>query len=260
VVVGEWMAPTVFLNNKTNLVYAEINKQLRDLSGWWNTIVAGDFDKDGDIDFVIGNYGLNSQLKTSPDEPVQLYQADINNDGISDPVMTSYIQGKSYPVAAMDDMNKQVSVLRKKFYDYPKYADATIADIIPPEKLAVSKPLQAKIFETIYLENTGHGFTVRHLPVEAQFAPVYSILPADINGDGAEDLILFGNNKYNRIRLGRDDANHGITLLNDGKGNFSYLPPAKSGITVRGDVRSSLMIAPFLFIGVNDDSLRVYRY
>jgi hypothetical protein len=259
ILVGEWMPPTIFINQQTKFIYADLNQQLRDLTGWWNSIVADDFDGDGDVDFVIGNYGLNSQLKTSAKEPVRLYLADINQDGYIDPIMTSYIQGKSYPFAAMDDINKQVPSLRKNFYDYSVYADATIQDIWKKELLDSLKPLQANTFETIFLENTGAGFILKHLPVEAQYAPVYSIIKADLNQDGFNDLILFGNNQFNRIRLGRDDANHGTVLLNDGKGNFKYLPSVETGIHVRGDVRSATMINNRLFIGINNDSIAVLR-
>jgi hypothetical protein len=103
------------------------------------------------------------------------------------------------------------------------------------------------------------GFTVRKLPVEAQYAPVYTILTMDINRDGLDDLLLFGNNKYNRIRLGRDDASHGTVLLNNGKGHFTFQPSLKSGITIRGDVRSAEQIGDRVIIGVNDDSVRSYR-
>lgn len=259
VIVGEWMQPTIFINRKSHLDYAAVNGQLSSLTGWWNRIIAGDFDHDGNTDFILGNYGLNSQLKTSEKEPVQLFVSDIDSNGLPDPVMTSYVGGLSYPFAALDDINKQIPVLRKKFYDYPAYADATIHDIYPAEKLAALKPLQAKTFETILLKNTGNGFTISHLPVEAQFAPIFSIVEKDLNQDGAEDLILFGNDGYNRIRLGRDDANHGVVLINDGKANFSYMPSFQSGITVRGDVRSALFIGPQLFIGLNNDSTKIFR-
>ncbi len=258
IVVGEWMPPTIFLNQKNSLQLADENKQLAGLTGWWNTILAGDFNRDGRIDFILGNYGLNSQLKASAARPVQLYVSDLDGNGLPDPIMTSYIGDSSYPFASMDDILKQVPALRKKFYDYTVYADATIRDIIPADKWSSVRTLQANLFETILLENTGQGFRVRPLPREVQYAPVYSIASMDINKDGFEDLILFGNNSYNRIRMGRDDANHGTVLINDGRGNFTYLPPAESGITVRGDVRSSLIIGQQLFVGVNNDSVRSY--
>jgi enediyne biosynthesis protein E4 len=210
------------------------------------------------VDLVIGNYGLNSQLKASDAEPVQIYYSDFDHNGNLDPIMTSFIQGKSYPFAAMDDILKQVPFLRKKFYDYPVYADASINDLLAPDQLASSKKLHANIFETICLQNTGHGFKIKHLPIEAQYGPVYSIISADVNKDGFKDLILFGNNKFNRIRLGRDDANHGIVLINNGQSDFSYLQPCESGITIKGDVRSALIVGGQLFVAVNNDSLKTF--
>ncbi len=259
IVVGEWMHPTVFLNKKTTLEWAEMNNQLGSLTGWWNTIVADDFDGDGDIDLVLGNYGLNSQLKSSSQFPVELYVSDIDGNGIMDPVMSSFENRKSYPFAAMDDLLKEAPGLRKKFYDYPVYADATISEVFSPAQLQHIRPLQAKNFETIVLENTGNGFAVKHLPVEAQYAPVYSIVSRDLNGDGYKDLILFGNNRLNKIQLGRDDASHGIVLMNDGRANFKFLSADKTGMTLRGDVRSALIIDLELVVGVNNDSVKVFH-
>ncbi len=145
------------------------------------------------------------------------------------------------------------------FKSYPIYADASIHELLSPEQLASSGKLRANTFETILLQNTGGGFKIKHLPIEAQYAPVYSMISLDLNRDGYNDLILFGNNKFNRIRLGRDDANHGIVLINNGNSDFSYLPPGGSGITIKGDVRSAIISGRQLFIGVNNDSLKVFQ-
>ncbi len=207
---------------------------------------------------VIGNYGLNSPLQTSKEEPVQLYSTDIDDNGIMDPIMTCYNDHVSYPFFPMDDILKQVPSLKKKFYDYNVYANATIKEMIPEEKLRSLQPLEANNFKTLYLRNTGKGFERRELPVEAQYSPVYSILVADLDHDGHKDLVLGGNNIYNKILLGRDDANHGLVLMNDGKGNLRVLPPAQSGLTLRGDLRSIEMIGDQLFFGMNDQPVKVY--
>jgi hypothetical protein len=257
VIVGEWMAPQVFLNDHKQLRAADYGLSAQ--KGWWNTILADDFDGDGDIDLVLGNYGTNSLLRASGREPVELYATDIDGNGSADPIMTSYVDGKSFPFPTMDDINGQVPLLRKKFYDYEVYANATISDIIDPKTLAALKPLQATTFKTVYLENNGKGFVVKDLPVEAQYAPVCAMLSADVNKDGHKDILLFGNNIYNRIRLGRHDANHGTVLLGDGKGSFSWLPPSKHGLLVRGDARSCELVNGQLLVGVNNQAVKTYR-
>jgi hypothetical protein len=202
---------------------------------------------------------LNSPLRASGAEPVQLYTCDIDNNGIPDPIMTCYRDHVSYPFYPMDDILAQVPSLKKKFYDYEVYANATIADVIPEEKLRTIQPLVANNFTTMYLHNTGKGFEPGELPIQAQYSPVYTIAVADIDHDGHPDLILGGNNIYNKILLGRDDANHGLILLNDGKGRFRYLPPARSGLTLRGDNRSIVVIGDQLIFGMNDQPVKVYR-
>ena len=260
VIVGEWMAPTIFENNGKSLVLSAMNKSLSDKKGWWNTIVADDFDKDGKVDLLIGNYGLNTQLKATSKEPVQLYATDMDGNGSLDPILTSYIDGISYPFASLDDIVAQVPSLRKKFNDYPSYSSATIKDILSKDQLQQTKPLQATVLQTCYFKNTGSGFTQQQLPQEAQYAPVYRVQPLDVNKDGYTDVLLFGNNANNRIRLSKQDANHGVLLLNDGNGNFKYVSQLQSGLHIRSDVRSSAVINNQLLIGCNNEAVECYRF
>lgn len=259
VVAGEWMPVKIFINNKTKLEDKTSTYIPLESNGWWNKIIAADFDNDGDEDLVIGNYGLNSQLKASAKQPATLYSMDIDGNGTVDPVLNSFVQNQSYPFITMDDINAQAPVLKKKFYDYNTYADATMKEIINPDKLETIKPLQVFEFATVYLENTGKGFVRKELPVQAQYGPVYAMGVMDANRDGKPDLLLLGNNQYNRIRLTQYDANYGQLFLNDGKGNFSYVPQYQSGLSIKGEVRGALIIDKKILVGINNQPVQSYQ-
>lgn len=259
VVVGEWMTPKVFIN-EGDLFTDQTEKHFpANLKGWWNTILAHDFDRDGDEDLVIGNYGLNSQLNVSEQRPVELYHSDVDGNGSIDPIMMHYVGSQSHPLVPRDDLNSQIPGMKKKFNDYRTYADATIHNILSAEQLSKATLNSAATLETVFLENNNSSFKKLFLPVEAQYAPVFAIAAMDINSDGNDDIILAGNNKYNRVYLGKHDANHGVVLLGSGMNSFRYLPQGQSGLNLRGDVRSILAMPNGLFFGVSDSPIRVYR-
>jgi hypothetical protein len=256
VTVGEWEPIRAFINIGNS--FTEETRKYFPFSsnGWWNTIKLEDMDKDGDADLIVGNFGLNSQLHATEAQPLQLFATDIDGNGSIDPVITHYIDGVSYPMVPRDDMIGQVPSLKKKFIDYGVYANATINDIIPNEKLDKIVPMTVQTLQTVYLENQGDHFKAKQLPIEAQYAPVYAIHTTDINKDGNLDLILAGNNKYNRIYLGNCNANHGVLLLGDGKGNFKYAKQNESGLNLRGDVRDVTQIGNTIIFGINDSSVK----
>ncbi len=259
VVVGEWMPVKVFVNERGKLRDASADYIKFPSAGWWNTLLAEDLDGDGDTDLVLGNTGLNTQFRVSEGQPMSLYYKDFDGNGILDPILCYYIGGVEYPAIFRDDLADQLPVMKKKFIAYSAYADATMKDIFSPQQLNSAGVLHASCMETIVLENKGKGGLVRkELPSEAQYAPVYAIRTADVDGDGKKDLMLCGNNSWTRIRLGRYKANHGIVLKGDGKGAFSYVPQWKSGLDIRSDVRSMEWIGKRLIVGGNDVPLKAY--
>ena len=182
-----------------------------------------DMDGDGDPDLIIGNCGLNTQFHVSEKEPMTIYYKDFDNNGSIDPMLCYYINGVSYPASSRDDITEQLPGLKKKFLEYKDYANATINDMFTPDQLKDAGILKAETMQTVYLENQGRkGFALHHLPLQAQYSPVYGIVTADINADGKKDILLTGNNTWTRIKFGRYSANHGVFLLGNGKGNFTY--------------------------------------
>lgn len=263
VVVGEYMPVMVFANK--NKAFTEVTNQYFDkpLTGLWNKLLLGDFDQDGDEDLIVGNFGLNTQFKASPQEPLQLYYKDFDGNGSVDPILTHYIQGKSYPFASRSDLLDQMYHLRKKFTSHAAYANASLTDIFSKEDLQDATVLRAETLETVYLENKQTKLVPHPLPKEAQFAPVHAMTTLDYNQDGHPDLILAGNQSAIKIRLGVIDASYGQLFEGDGHGNFSYIPQAKSGLHLRGDVKSlqSIRIEGDIYIlaGINNTEVAAYK-
>ena len=257
IVVGEWMPIKVFINQKGKLTDASSTYIHFASTGWWNKINATDMDGDGDLDLIIGNCGLNTQFHVNDKEPMSIYYKDFDGNGSIDPVLCYYIQDVSYPVNSRDDLTEQLPGLKKKFLEYKAYATATINDIFTEDQLKDAGELKAETMQTVYLENQGSkGFTLHTLPLQAQYSPVYAIVTADVNHDGKKDIVLAGNNTWTRIKFGRYSANHGVVLLGNGKGDFTYASQPQSGLNIHGNVRSLAPIninkSQSFLAGIND--------
>ena len=240
-------------------------------TGCWNRLLVRDFDNDGNLDIVAANAGLNSQLRATPKHPLWLYGIK-NPAGALLPVLAGYDRNDStakqpYPFNARDEMLDQMVPLRKKFTDYITYAKATITDLFTSDELRNAQKLTATHLQTVLFRNTGNAvstirFVMQPLPTEAQMAPAYALAAVDVNKDGLLDLIVGGNREYNRVRLGKEDANRGQLFLNRGKGQFSYVPMLQSGLLWSGDVRdfATMRVAGQvnLLVGITGQSVRVF--
>ncbi len=265
IVVGEWMPIRIFQNEENGLREITNTAGTKDSEGFWNKIVADDFDNDGDMDFILGNFGLNSQLKASVTEPAALYVKDFDDNGSIDPVLCSYIMGEEYPAFSKDDIVEQLNGLKNKYVNYKDYADQKITDIFSVEELKDAKVLTAKNFNSSYLENLGNNkFKLVSLPKEAQLAPIYGILSGDFNGDGDKDVLMGGNFFGTRVKYGRYDASKGLLLLGNGNGKFDVVNGDKSGLKVNGEVRDMTVVnrknnPPVILFVRNNDSVLAYE-
>jgi hypothetical protein len=173
--------------------------------------------------------------------------------------------GKSYPMASRDELTDQIVSLRQRFPTYDAYADAVLEDILDSNQIRTAGYLQSNFLETVWFENTPQGFLEHRLPVQANFAPVHAIHIDDVDKDGFQDLVLFGNTDQVRIKIGKMDANYGLLLKGDGQGGFIAVGQNQSGFKLTGCVRDVIALPPVngkrvIMVGRNNMDPVFYQY
>jgi hypothetical protein len=217
IVGGDWMPVSVFMNNGKQLKLQRENG-LGSTNGLWNVVKAADFDNDGDMDIVAGNWGANSRLQATAEEPLRLYSVDADDNGQAETIITYFYQGEETTLASKDELVKQLPGINKKFLSYSDFAKADIASLFSEEKLQNAYKKEVFELRSCYFENTGNNSFLKHpLPFKAQVSSVNDIAIEDFNNDGLPDLFLVGNNFEISTQLSRLDALHGLLLLNNPK-------------------------------------------
>ena len=246
---GEWMPITILKNNQGKSFASSAAESLKNKVGFWNSLTAGDFDNDGDMDYIAGNLGTNTLNRASNEFPVSVYAKDFNNDGNFDAIPTVFYQdrkGKRKEVTfhGRDDLSKQMNTIRKKFDNYQKFANVGIYDILTTEELKDALVLKANYLNTSYIENVGEGkFKISPLPMQAQTAPVNGMLVEDFDDDGNLDVLMVGNDFGNEVSVGRLDAFNGLLLKGDGTGKFNPASLSESAFCVSGDAKGLVRVA-----------------
>ncbi len=258
ILTGEWMPITIFKNYHGVFQNVTQASGIANELGWWNSITAGDFDNDGDIDYIAGNLGINSYYRVNKDYPARIYAADFDQNGSYDAIPSLFLPAvdgskKEFPAFGRDDMTKQMILMRGRFPKYHKYAAATIDSLLTTTMKGQAYTLTANNLQSSYINNLGNGkFEIKALPIQAQFAPLYGMVAEDVDGDGYLDVIITGNDFGTEVGAGRYDALNGLILKGDGKGSFKPLTIQQAGIYIPGDgkalvalrsVNNSLLIA-----------------
>ncbi|HEX8279430.1 MAG TPA: VCBS repeat-containing protein, partial [Segetibacter sp.] len=271
VITGEWMPVLFYKNNRGSLEDISANSHISGKKGWWTSIVPGDFDNDGDIDYVVGNLGLNSFYRASEKYPVSIYAKDFDKNGNFDAIPTMYLPSsqedttkKEFPVHVRDDMTKQLISFRSKFQNYKSYATATFDKMFTAEEMKGVLKLQANDFNNSYIRNDGNGvFAISPLPLATQYSCMNGMVTEDFDGDGNLDLLVTGNDYGTEVSVGRYDACNGLFLKGDGKGSFKPLMISQSGWFVPGNAKALVKLRSsnnktLLFASQNRGNLKCF--
>ena len=270
ILAGEWM-PITFLKNDKG-VFKNVTAQtgIQGQKGWWNSIAPGDFDNDGDIDYIVGNMGLNSFYRASEKYPVHITSGDFDKNGSYDAFPSLFLPDKKgemreFPAQTRDDIVKQMINMRTRFQNYKTYAVTTMDKILPDDQFKSALRLEANNFQSVYLRNDGNGkFTMTALPQQAQYSTLNGMLVADLDNDGNLDLAINGNDYGTEVSVGRYDALNGLVLKGDGKGGFTSLSILQSGLFLPGNGKALVQLNgskgnPLLAASENRGPLKIYE-
>lgn len=259
VVVGHYLPVTLFISNGLGKFE---KREIPNSRGWWNSLAVADFDKDGNLDIITGNWGLNSRLKASIEEPLTLYLQDFDDNNRIDPIVTYYHQGRETTIVSKDELTKQIPKLNKKFLSYSDFAKADFKEYFDKQKLETAQKKVVTTLKTTFYKNSGNfNFEEVALPLEVQFSSIHSILPVDFDGDGYLDIVMGGNNYEINTQMGRKDASFGLALKNKKDGSFEVL--GNQEFFIPGQVRSIVPLTVknknFMMFGINNDSIQFIK-
>ena len=263
---GEYMPVKIFMNEKGRFSDVLGKLGLLKTNGWWTRIKSADLDNDGDLDFVLGNHGLNSRFKADSLHPVCMFINDFDKNTSYEQIICTFNGETSYPLVLRHDLISQLPALKKKYIKYETYKDQTVTDIFTQEELEGSIKLDVYTLATSVLWNNGNkNWTLRELPYQAQMSITFGIGIYDFDVDGNLDLLLGGNLFSVKPEVGRYDGSYGTVLLGDGKQHFKFLKNKKTGLKLEGEVRDIQIIdtksspSPRIVISRNNDSVIVLK-
>ncbi|HOW66098.1 MAG TPA: VCBS repeat-containing protein [Candidatus Paceibacterota bacterium] len=238
----EWGTLRLFENQAGVFQEATDRWGLGPHTGWWTSVNAGDFNNDGRLDLVAGNWGENSPYHASMERPLRLYYGDFMGRGVVDLVETEYdpSRGAFMPCHRLHHLAAGFPLLKERFHSSRSFSEASMDEVLGDLKSRAAFK-EARVLTSMLFLNRGGRFEAMVLPPEAQFAPVFSVNIGDVNGDGCEDVFLSQNFFAQRPEMHRLDAGRGLWLRGDGTGKLHAVSGRVSGVKVYGEQRGAAL-------------------
>ncbi|MEM9885577.1 MAG: VCBS repeat-containing protein [Bacteroidota bacterium] len=260
VLVGDWMPISFFHFTKEGVKKEEIPNS----RGWWKSIASNDIDQDGDLDILLGNEGLNTNLSASPTKPLELYISDFDGNQASDPIMAYYKNEQQWVYPDLDLLAKQIVSVRKTYTDYKSFAQKSFKEVFPPAYLEKSTQLQVEQLASVYLLNEDGEYKVHTLPEEVQWSCVQAFASADFDQEGAMDVLAAGNFQANTTSIGKSDASFGHFLRWE-EDHLRSVALQEVGFAVEGNVQAIEMLkangtAKYVVVARNDGGVDCFSF
>jgi hypothetical protein len=265
-VTTEWGPVELWRNHGGRLTDETNAAGLASRTGWWNGIAAGDLDHDGDMDYVVTNFGLNTRYHATEHHPAVVFFGDMDGDGTKDVIEAEFADGELVAVRDKNSLTEAMPIFAEEWPTFAQFAKSTLVDLFGEDQLRSAKRLDANTLESGVLMNDGAGkFTFKPLPRLAQISPAFAPAIVDVDADGHNDVYLVQNFYNSQREAARMDGGVSQLLLGDGKGGLQCVSPHESGLVVPGDAKALSVTdinqdgRPDFLVTVNNGELSVFE-
>lgn len=192
IVVGEWMQPLFLQNNEGEFIDKSSAYLSKPLNGLWRAIIPFDIDADGDMDYLLGNWGTNTKFKASNEFPMLMYYADFDKNSKTETLLAIEKKGNYYTLEGLDELSSQlVSLTKKRFPAYKDFAGKPINQIFDASLLEAANVFKVHTLASGVLKNNDGQFVFEAFNNALQVSPINCF--TKIRASGKEQVLCAGN-------------------------------------------------------------------